>query len=236
MSESLDPREHIGVLPFFRSWHKLCILSNLDVRLKTFLMNLTCLPVLRDFLTPFVEKLTFDMTQLDGHLGGGFLNFWLKWVIKITKLCMQICSFWQNFRPLRPKMALIRGIIEIERAVFVLLALFRHMKRRCLGKAESEGTFLHTLLHSNTQKEDFWTRETSKSTHMSISVFVWFHSKVKYLCSLLYSSSSKEDFCKILLSSDEAVCMAAIPTLKGRLLSIFEWFSTNFTTIYIIID
>ena len=47
-------------------------------------------------------------------------------------------------------------------------------------------------------------------------------SKVKNLCSLLYSSSSKEDFCKILLSSDEAVCMAANPTLKGRLLSIFE--------------
>ena len=27
-------------------------------------MNLTCLPVLRGFLTPFVEKLTFDLTQL----------------------------------------------------------------------------------------------------------------------------------------------------------------------------
>ena len=175
-------------------------------------------------------------TVLDGHLGGGFLNFWPKWVINITKLGMQICRFWQNSRPLRPKMALIKGIIEIERAVFVLLARFWHMKRRCLGRAKSEGTFLHTLLHSNTQKEDFWTRETSKSTHMSISVFVWFHSKVKYLCSLLYSSSSKEDFCKILLSSDEAVCMAANPTPKGRLLSIFERFLTNFTTIYIIID
>ena len=101
---------------------------------------------------------------------------------------------------------------------------------RC--KKYSEGTFLHTLLHSNTQKEDFWTRETSKSTQMSISVFVWFHSKVKYLCSLLYSSSSKEDFCKILLSSDEAVCRAANPTLKGTLLSNFERFLTNFTTIY----
>ena len=110
--------------------------------------------------------------RLDGHLGGGFLNFWPKWVINITKLGMQICSFWQNSRPLRPKMALIRGIIEIERAVFVLLALFWHMKRRCLGKAKSERTFLHTLLYSNTRKEDFWSRETSKSTHMSIFVFV----------------------------------------------------------------
>ena len=103
-------------------------------------------------------------SHLDGHLGGGFLNFWPKWVINITKSGVQICSFWQNSRPLRPKMALIRGIIEIERAMFVLLALFWHMKRRCLGKAKSEGTFLHTHLYSNTRKEDFWSRETSKST------------------------------------------------------------------------
>ena len=100
---------------------------------------------------------------LDGHLGGGFLNFWPKWVINITKLGMQIYSFWQNFRPLRPKMALLRGIIEIERAVFVFLALFWHMKRRYLGEAKSDETFLYTLLHCNTRKEDFWSRETSKS-------------------------------------------------------------------------
>ena len=120
----------------------------------------------------FRKQSTRIRLALDGHLGGGFLNFWPKWVINITKLGMQICSFWQNSRPLRPKMALIRGIIEIERAVFVLLALFWHMKRRCLGKAKSEGTFLHTHLYSNTRKEDFWSRETSKSTHMSIFVFV----------------------------------------------------------------
>lgn len=31
---------------------------------KNFLMNLTCPPLLRGLLTPFVEKLTFDLTQL----------------------------------------------------------------------------------------------------------------------------------------------------------------------------
>ena len=37
-------------------------MSDLDVLLKT--LKLTCPPLLRGFLTPFVEKLTFDLTQL----------------------------------------------------------------------------------------------------------------------------------------------------------------------------
>ena len=141
-----------------------------DTDTDTFHLEKSILILIRYF--PVHEFRYWYDTDLDGHLGGGFLNFRPKWVINITKLGMQICSFWQNSRPLRPKMALIRGIIEIERAVFVLLALFWHMKRRCLGEAKSEGTFLHTLLYSNTRKEDFWSRETSKSTHMSIFVFV----------------------------------------------------------------
>ena len=161
------------------------------------------------------------LTALDGHLGGGFLNFWPKWVINITKLGMQICSFWQNSRPLRPKMALIRGIIEIERAVFVLLALFWHMKRKCLGKAKSEGTFLHTLLYSNTRKEDFWSRQLAKAhtwvalflcnftakwnicAHCCIpalqrKTFVKSSYQVTKLCAGLPIQHSKEHFCQIL--------------------------------------
>ena len=61
-----------------------------------------------------------------------------------------------------------------------------------------------------------------------------FTADVKYLCALLYPNSSKEDFCKIPFSSDEVVFMAAISTLKGGLLPIFEWFLAYFAIIYII--
>ena len=143
----------------------------------------------------FVAEISMNFVLLDGHFKGQYLRFGPKWVINITKLGMQICSFWQNSRPLRPKMALIRGIIEIERAVFVLLALFWHMKRRCLGKAESEGTFLHTLLYSNTRKEDFWSRETFKSTSN------------EYLC-----------FCVTSQQSETFMLTAVFQLFKGRLL------------------
>ena len=53
-------------------------------------------------------------------LKGGFVNFCPKWVINVPKLGMQIYSFWQNSRPLRQKMASLRGIIERAEFVFWL--------------------------------------------------------------------------------------------------------------------
>ena len=42
------------------------------------------------------------------------------------------------------------------------------MKNRCLWKAKSEETFLYTLLHCDTRKEDFWSRETRNNNRILI--------------------------------------------------------------------
>ena len=118
--------------------------------------------------------------------------------------------------------------------MFVVLALFLHMKRRYLGNAKLEETFLYTLKRKIF--EAHLANTQCSFPHLKSTLLWSCHSSVKYLCSLLYPNSSKEDFCKISLSSDEVMCMAVIPTLKGRLLSILAWFLANFTIIYIIID
>ena len=159
---------------------------------------------------PFLS--TKSDTVLDRHLGGQLWIFLPKWVNQITKLGMpvQIESFWQNPRPPGPKMALFLH--------------FYTWKGRYLGKAKLEETFLYILLNSNTWKEDFWSRKQAKALLVLTAQSRNTQHNIKYLCSLLYPNSSKEDFCKISLSSDEVVCMAAISTLKGGLLSIFECF------------
>ena len=47
-------------------------------------------------------------TVLDGHLDGQYLRFWPKWVINITKLGIQIHTFWHNPRPPRLKNGLVK--------------------------------------------------------------------------------------------------------------------------------
>ena len=42
------------------------------------------------------------------------------------------------------------------------------MKKRCLWKAKLEETFLYTLLHCDTRKEDFWSRETRNNNRILI--------------------------------------------------------------------
>ena len=66
---------------------------------------------------------------LETHVDWQLLNFWQKWVINITRLVIQMYTFdkipgYSQFWPPRPKKALMKGIIEIERAVFVVLTLF----------------------------------------------------------------------------------------------------------------
>ena len=149
---------------------------------------------------------------LDGHLDGQYLRFWPKWVINITQLGVQICSFWQNSRPLRPKMALIRGIVEIERAVFVLLALFWHMKRRCLGKAKSEATLERKIFEAGKlAKAHTWvslflcnfTAKWNICAHCCIptlqrKIFVTSPYQVMKLCAWLPFQHLKYEFCKFL--------------------------------------
>ena len=74
MSESLDPRENISVLPFSRSWHKLCILSDLDVRLKTFLTEFDMSPFTKRVLNTFCWKIDFWLDPA----GTLFLIVWRK--------------------------------------------------------------------------------------------------------------------------------------------------------------
>ena len=50
----------------------------------------------------------WETTCLDGHLDGQYLRFWPKWVINITKLGMQIHTFWHNPRPPRLKNGLVK--------------------------------------------------------------------------------------------------------------------------------
>ena len=74
MSESLDPKEHIGGLPFSRSWHKLCILSDLDVRLKTFFNEFDMSPCIKRLLNTFCRKIDFWLDPA----GTLFLFVWRK--------------------------------------------------------------------------------------------------------------------------------------------------------------
>ena len=145
------------------------------------------------------------------------MNFWPKWVINITKLGMQIYSFWQNSRPLRPKMALLRGIIKIKRAMFVFLALFWHIKTRYLGKAKSEEIFCIATLErkifeaGKLAKAHTWvslflcnfTAVWNICTHCCIptlqrKTFVKSPYQVMKLCAWLPFQHSKDDFCQFL--------------------------------------
>ena len=86
------------------------------------------------------------------------------------------------------------------------------MKRRHLGEAKLETTFMYTLMHCNTRKLVFVADIPSRGTHFTTLEMNTFVFSLKYLCTLLYPNSSKGDFCKTSLSSVENVCMAAIPT------------------------
>ena len=121
-------------------------------------------------------------TNLDGHLGGGFLNFWPKWVIDIAKLGMQIHSFWQNSRPRSPKTALFWDIIQIESARFVYFYSISTQDKATFGQSEiRRDVFVHTatLQHS----KGMLLKQDNLQNH--------------YLC-LQHLSTKRDDICNSL--------------------------------------
>ena len=88
------------------------------------------------------------------------------------------------------------------------------MECRHLGEAKLESTFLYTLLHSTLTKGVFVADIPARGTQYTTLAMNTFMSNLKYLCTLLYSNSSKRDFCKLYISSVEYLCMAAITTPK----------------------
>ena len=130
-------------------------------------------------------------------------------------------------------MALFRSINEISRAIFVSVCSTSTHGMQTFGRSEIRiKIFVHTAAfytHKGFFVADIPARGTQYTT-LAMNTFV---SDLKYLCTLLYPNSSKGDFCKTSLSS---VGMAAIPTPKWLLLSIFGYFLANYTIIYVIIN
>ena len=74
------------------------------------------------------------------------------------------------------------------------------MKRRHLGEAKLETTFF-THCIATFASGVFVADIPSRGTHFTTLEMNTFVFSLKYLCTLLYPNSSKEDFCKTSLSS-----------------------------------
>ena len=130
----------------------------------------------------FVVTIVISLQWMqDGHLGGQFLRFGPKWVINITKLGIQIHSFWQNSRPLRPKMALLAGIIEIERAVFVFGRCFDTWKEDIWGKQNQKRHFCTHCYIATLERKIFEAGALAKA-HTSVSLFLCNFTAVWNIC------------------------------------------------------
>ena len=101
---------------------------------------------------------------------------------------MQIYSFWQNSRPLRPKMALLRGIIEIERAVFVFWLCFDTWKEDIWGKQNQKRHFCTHCYIATLERNAF---EAGQPAHSLFVFTASFHIKGRHLQLTAISQLSK---------------------------------------------
>ena len=111
-------------------------------------------------------------------------------------------------------MALFRRKNGIKRAIFVSFYLTSTRGMQIFGGGEIRiNIFVHTAAFY-TYNEVFLAATPARGTQYTTLAMNTFVSKLKYLCTLLNPNSSKREICKLYISSEETVCMAAITTPK----------------------
>ena len=141
---------------------------------------------------------TMNWTGLDGHLDGQYLRFWPKWVINITKLGIQIHTFWHNPRPPRLKNGLVKKPCLNWKTHVCTHCSTATLKRKIFeaGKLAKAHTWVSLFLCNFTAKWNICAHCCIPTLQRKI--FVTSPYQVMKLCAWLPFQHSKDEFCQFL--------------------------------------